>query len=75
MSQSTTHWATILKQGDKVFATIRHETDGSKNIRNAEVVILNNNSKREMVMGEHLGQYYTIPYNDLAALSANNGQA
>lgn len=74
MSHDIIHWATTLKQGDKAIATIRHETDGSKNIHNAEVLILNNNSRRQMVMGEHFGQYYTIPYNDLTALSTNNGQ-
>ena len=37
-----THWKEKLEAGDRAIACIRHKTDGSKNIHNANVIVINN---------------------------------
>ena len=37
------HWAKELQAGDRCLATIRHPTDGSKNIHKANVIVIENN--------------------------------
>ena len=44
------HWAERLKSGDKVKATLRHQTDGSKNKFNVEVIVISvNKNAREIL--------------------------
>lgn len=58
------HWAEELQQGDRVFATIRHKTDGSKNMINlAAIVIENNLDNTVLIFANH--QEYIVPYNEL----------
>lgn len=59
------HWATKLEVGDRAFATIRHETDGSKNIHNAVVIVVSNNEYKKNIKGAFDGEVYAIPYCEL----------
>lgn len=62
----TSHWAEELEVADRCFATLRHSTDGTKNIHNAEVIVVCNNHKRKSITGLYLGiQQFEIPYNEL----------
>lgn len=58
------HWAENLQVGDRVKGTIRHQTDGSKNKIDVDVIVVANlhNSKIE---AHFEGKNYTIPYNEL----------
>lgn len=57
-------WREDLQPGDRCLATIRHETDGTKNIHNAEVIVAENNLKLKQIVGFYFKKY-TIPYNEL----------
>lgn len=59
------HWATELQTGDRAVATIRHETDGSKNISNAVVIVVANDEVAREVMAAYENEKYVIPYNEL----------
>jgi hypothetical protein len=61
--QKQPHWAESLEVGDRVFATLRHPTDGKQNKHNV----------RTIVIGVHYGcisgntefGVYQIPFNEL----------
>lgn len=63
--QEYKHWATELQVGDRAVATIRHETDGSKNIHGAVVIIVRNNEYGKAIQGAFDGTIYDIPYCEL----------
>lgn len=47
----TPHWAENLQIGNKCLATIRHKTDGSKNLHNVEVIVIENNCIDKEIVG------------------------
>jgi hypothetical protein len=62
------HWAESLEVGDKCLATIRHKTDGSKNLHNVEVIVIENNATKEEISAWFPEYKAVIPYNDLKEL-------
>lgn len=71
--QQTKHWADALEPGDTCLATIRHETDGSKNLVNIEVIIIDNDRAIKKIEAWFKpGFKATIPYNELKQF--NNGK-
>lgn len=66
----TTHWAEDLQIGDKCLATIRHKTDGSKNLHNIEVIVINNNYADKEIEGWFPEFKATIPYNELSQIKS-----
>ena len=59
------HWAERLKVGDICLATIRHQTDGTKNLHDVEVVV-DENLKGENKINCYFGDVKaTVKYNDL----------
>jgi hypothetical protein len=60
------HWAAELQTGDRCLATIRHETDGSKNKHNVEVIVIENNIRDNKIMALFLGEQEFIRYNELS---------
>jgi hypothetical protein len=65
------HWATSLDIGNRVKATLRHATDGAKNIHNAEVIVVFNNCFKSFIQATYNNATYTIPYNDLTKITPN----
>lgn len=63
--QEYKHWATELEVGDRAIATIRHETDGSKNIHNAVVIVVSNDEYKKNIEGALGEEVYNIPYYEL----------
>ena len=63
------HWAEGLEIGDKCLATIRHKTDGSKNLHNVEVIVIENNKEKKEIVGWFPEVKATIPYNELKKLA------
>jgi hypothetical protein len=63
--KSISHFAEDLKLGDKCFATIRHESDGSKNIHNASVIVIENDKQKRVIKAWYRPNEHSIPYNDL----------
>jgi hypothetical protein len=63
--QEYKHWASELQVGDRAVATIRHQTDGTKNIHNAVVVVVANNEFNKNIKGALAGTLFEIPYNEL----------
>jgi len=59
------HWAEELEPGDKCLATIRHKTDGSKNLHNIEIIVIENELLEKRIMGYFKRHKKSIPYNDL----------
>ena len=59
------HWATELQVGDKAIATIRHETDGTKNIHNAVIIVVANIEFDKIIKGALGTSVFEIPYNEL----------
>jgi hypothetical protein len=74
MSQETKHWAESLEAGDMVIVTIRHETDGSKNINYAKVIVIFNNKRDKNIAASYEDQKIIIPYNDIKPL-VSEGEA
>lgn len=62
------HWAEKLEAGDRCMATLRHSTDGSKNIHNADIIVVGNDVQRKSISGQYLGQNFEIPYNELTQI-------
>ena len=60
------HWAEELEEGDRCLATIRHKTDGSKNLHNVEVIIIENLHSERIIVGYYNNKKYKIPYNELS---------
>lgn len=59
------HPAEALETGDRVIATIRHKTDGSKNIHNANLIVIENRKQVRHIRALWRENEYLIPYNDL----------
>jgi len=61
------HWANYLETGDRVNATIRHKTDGSKNMINVNCIVVENfNNESEInVYVQMLDKIFLVPYNEL----------
>jgi hypothetical protein len=59
------HPAEVLETGDRVIATIRHKTDGSKNIHNADLIVIENRKQVRHIRALWGQNEYLIPYNDL----------
>lgn len=59
------HWASNLQVGDRCLATIRHESDGTKNHINVPIIICRNDINKCNVIGLYEGFMYHIPYNEL----------
>ena len=68
-NEAPKHWAASLKENDQVIATIRHETDGEKNLCDVLCKVMSNSVEREKVLVEYLRQYYTVRYSDLTDLA------
>jgi len=66
--KSYSHFAEKLQIGDRCIATIRHQTDGSKNIIGANVVIISNRLKERVVKAYYDHTQYDIPYCELTEL-------
>ncbi len=59
------HWAEKLEPADRCKATIRHKTEGFKNLINVDVIVVRNRKREKLIEGVHLNTPYTIPYNEL----------
>jgi len=64
--KETIHPAHKLVQGDIIKATIRHETDGSKNLINVDVMFLECN-----LLKPTINAIYEIPFNELYFKNGN----
>lgn len=62
------HWAEELQVGDRCKATIRHKTDGSKNLHNVEVIVVENLQSDKKIVGYFNNCKKHIPYNELTKL-------
>ena len=65
MSELTKHPAESLKTDDKFTATLRHKTDGSKNIHSAEVIVVENHIQEKEIVGYYNNGFVTVPYNEI----------
>lgn len=68
------HWAEKLEPGDVCKATIRHETDGSKNRHNVEVIVVENcKSEARITAWDKLTWRikFSINYNELTKIDVN----
>lgn len=59
------HWAERLQVADRVLATLRHKTDGSRNVHNADVIVVENKPGESKIIGWWDDRNYEIPYNEL----------
>ena len=57
------HWAESLEMGDRCKATIRHQTDGTKNIHNADIIVIKHLDKA--ILAAFDGNEVVVPYNEL----------
>ena len=60
------HWAEELQIGDRCRATIRHKTDGSKNLHNVEIIVVENFQSEKKIVGYFNKHKKQIPYNELS---------
>lgn len=65
MSEIQKHWAEKLEIGDRVTATIRHKTDGSKNIHNAKIIVIVNYKHLHEISAWYNDKRIKIPYNEI----------
>lgn len=74
-SKYTSHWAEDLVIGDKVYCTIRHNTNGERNIKNALLVVIENHSDKMKIKGllsNFAGKALLImDYNELSEIKCN----
>ena len=63
--KTISHWAEHLQSGDRCIATIRHKTDGSKNIIGANVIVVENQKLVKHIIAFYKSERFLIPYNDL----------
>jgi hypothetical protein len=68
MSELIEHWAESLEIGDRVKATIRHETDGSKNHTDVPVIVVENYKYAKEVKVKFMDDFHRVPYNELSKL-------
>jgi hypothetical protein len=65
------HWAEKLQVADRVIATLRHKTDGSRNVHGAEVIVVENKAREKVIIGWWNDREYTIAYNELKKKKEN----
>ena len=65
MSQENQHWAELLEVGDRCIATIRHKTDGTKNLHGIEGIVIENNKAKKEISFWFPEFKALVPYNDL----------
>jgi predicted NUDIX family phosphoesterase len=65
MSIEQEHWATELEQGDRVLVTIRHATDGTKNLHNQNAIVIENRPEKISCYVAVGSATYLIPYNEM----------
>ena len=63
--EHVSHWAQTLEIGDRCKATIRHQTDGSKNRHNVDIVVIENYKTESYIVGYFDDITEKIPYNEL----------
>jgi hypothetical protein len=64
------HWAEELEVGDKCLATIRHKTDGEKNLHNVEVIVVEKWIDTQQISAWFPPHFKVlVPYNDLKPLT------
>ena len=68
--ENTKHWAESLISGDRCLATIRHQTDGSKNKHNVNVIVVRNKIEINSILctEEGSGVSIIIPYYELSQI-------
>lgn len=60
------HWAQSLEVGDRCLATIRHKTDGSKNLINqSAIVVVNNKDDQHILVSINKGDLHVVPYSEI----------
>lgn len=66
--EESKHWAESLEIGDRCKATIRHKNDGSKNIVNANAIVLDNSiaTRSVIVSVSELKGRVKVPYSELS---------
>lgn len=68
MSEEIKHWAEKLQTGDRCIATIRHKTDGSKNIHNAKIIVMVNYTHVSKISAWYNDKRVSVPYNELSEI-------
>ena len=63
------HWAASLKENYNVIATIRHKTNGNKNLYNVLCKVVQNNEECEKVVLEYKRVTYSVQYNELTDIN------
>lgn len=69
MSGKSEHWAESLQQGDRVLATIRHQTDGTLNRHNVNMIVVDVDIRKKQIKGVNEGSFYMIPFMELTQLT------
>lgn len=59
------HWATTLEVGDRVTATLRHKTDGTKNKHNVPVIVISVDEDKKCINGYTQFGKKEIPFDEL----------
>jgi len=62
------HWAESLEPADRCKATIRHSSNGAKNLIDVEVIVVRNRKREREIEAVHGPTPYTIPYNELTKI-------
>jgi hypothetical protein len=62
------HWAESLEVGDRCIGTLRHTTDGSKNVKGAKLIVVENNLIERFVQGAIGNHVWKVPYNELSRI-------
>ena len=55
-----------LEVGDRCKATIRHKTDGSKNLIRVDVIVCENNNEEKTIIAQYKRKKHKVPYNELS---------
>ena len=63
------HWAASLKTKDNVIATIRHKTNGNKNLIDVLCKVMTNDQENEKCELVYLRSLYTVKYCDLTDIN------
>lgn len=66
MSELIKHWAEALEIGDRIKATIRHKTNGSKNDTDVPVIVVENYKYAREVKVKFMNEFHRVPYNELS---------
>lgn len=75
-NEAPKHWASSLEKNDYVVATIRHKTDGEKNLCDVLCKVLDNDTESEKVWLHYKRQDFEVKYCELTDISklVNNGK-